>query len=114
MPLGPAQRKSGWLVWCELPAFSLSRTRYAALMSRLAVLLALMVLTACGKADNASDPGGASIDEARALDEAAEMIEVQRLPLEANPPVGQSGPAVPLATPPGQADKASKPDKTRS
>ena len=83
-------------------------------MSRLAALLALMALTACGKADHEAGPNGVSIGEARALDEAADMIEAQRPPPEAIPAAGQSGSAVPLATPPGQADKASKPDKTRS
>jgi hypothetical protein len=68
-------------------------------MSKLAPLFALLVLTACGKADNEPGPGGVTMGEARALDEAAEMIEAQRLPPEAIPPVGQSGPvAAPTAS----------------
>lgn len=41
---------------------------------------ALFLLTACGSADNEPGPGGVSVGEARALDEAAEMVEAKRLP----------------------------------
>ena len=37
--------------------------------------IALLTLAACGKSDNAPGPGGVTVGEARALDEAAEMIE---------------------------------------
>jgi hypothetical protein len=37
-------------------------------------------LTACGKAENEPGPGGVTVGEAKALDEAAEMIEAERLP----------------------------------
>lgn len=43
----------------------------------------LLALAACGAADNDPGPGGVTIGEARALDEAAEMIEARRLPPEA-------------------------------
>ena len=43
-------------------------------------LLLLPMLAACGKSDNAPGPGGVTIGEARALDEAAEMIEKRQLP----------------------------------
>ena len=62
-------------------------------MSRSVVLAAILLLTGCGKADNEPGPGGVTVGEARALDEAAEMIEAERLPPEAIPPGGQSGPA---------------------
>jgi hypothetical protein len=52
-------------------------------MRSLGVLPALLLLTACGKADNDPGPGGVTVGEARALDEAAEMIEQRRLPAEA-------------------------------
>ena len=39
-------------------------------------------LCACGS-DNDPGPGGVSVGEARALDEAAEMLDQQRLPAEA-------------------------------
>ena len=47
------------------------------------VLLATVSLVACGKSDNAPGPGGVTIGETRALDEAAEMIEKRQLPAEA-------------------------------
>jgi hypothetical protein len=46
-------------------------------------LLALLALAGCGKSDNAPGPGGVTVGEARALDEAAEMIEKRQLPAEA-------------------------------
>ena len=49
-------------------------------MRTLPVLLALSLLAACGQGDNAPGPGGVTVGEARALDEAAEMIEQRRLP----------------------------------
>ena len=39
-----------------------------------------LMLAGCGSADNDPGPGGVSVGEARALDEAAEMIEARRLP----------------------------------
>ena len=45
--------------------------------------LAALALTGCGKADNDAGPGGVSVGEAKALDEAAQMLEAQRLPAEA-------------------------------
>ncbi|TIX49285.1 hypothetical protein E5222_14480 [Alteraurantiacibacter aquimixticola] len=49
----------------------------------LAPAFACALLAACGPADNAPGPGGVSVGEARALDEAAEMLDSQRLPEEA-------------------------------
>jgi hypothetical protein len=40
-------------------------------------------LAACHKADNAPGPGGVTNGEARALDEAAEMVEQRRMPAAA-------------------------------
>lgn len=45
--------------------------------------IALLALAACGKSDNDPGPGGVSVGEARALDEAAEMIEQRRPPADA-------------------------------
>lgn len=60
---------------------------YDAAMRR-TCLLALLALAGCGKSDNAPGPGGVTVGEARALDEAAEMIEKRQLPKEAlRPPV---------------------------
>ncbi len=44
------------------------------------MLLATGALTACGASDNEPGPGGVTVGEARALDEAAAMIEAKRLP----------------------------------
>jgi len=49
-------------------------------MRALAVLLLPVALAACGKPDNAPGPGGVSVGEARALDEAAAMIADQPPP----------------------------------
>lgn len=45
--------------------------------------LALMpVLAACGPSDNDPGPGGVTVGEARALDEAAAMIDERQTPAE--------------------------------
>lgn len=46
-------------------------------------MLALLALSACGEPDNKPGPGGVTAGEAKALDEAAEMIETRRMPPEA-------------------------------
>lgn len=54
------------------------------------MILALVpgvALGGCEKADNAPGPGGVSMGEARALDEAAQMIDARR------PPPGLSQPS---------------------
>ena len=53
-------------------------------MSRTALLLALLC-AACSRPDNAAGAGGVSAGEARALDDAAEMVESQQLPAAALP-----------------------------
>lgn len=60
-------------------------------MRALPILIALFCLSACGKQDNAPGPGGVSVGEAKALDEAAEMLEGQRVPV--TPPPTQAAPA---------------------
>ncbi len=59
--------------------------------------LALLSLSACGKADNEPGPGGVTAGEAKALDEAAQMIEDDRLPPEALPTL--SPPPAPATKP---------------
>ena len=49
-------------------------------MRTICALLALTTLAACGKPDNAPGPGGVTVGEAKALDEAAEMVEKRRMP----------------------------------
>lgn len=69
-------------------------------MTRSPVLIALALLAACGKADNEPGPGGVTVGEARALDEAAAMVEQQRLPPEAIP-APRATPAQTKPKPPG-------------
>lgn len=46
----------------------------------LSALWLALLLAACGAGDNDPGPGGVTVGEARALDEAAEMLDAQRLP----------------------------------
>lgn len=50
---------------------------------------ALMLVAGCGARDNDPGPGGVTVGEARALDEAAEMLEARR----GQPPVAVPSPA---------------------
>jgi hypothetical protein len=70
-------------------------------MRTICALIALLSLAACGKADNDPGPGGVTVGEARALDEAAEMIEQRRLPAEAlrSPAASQAPNATASAAP---------------
>jgi hypothetical protein len=72
----------------RLSAFTLASRCYGGDMKRILigpVTLAILLLTACGPADNEPGPGGVTVGEARALDEAAEMIEAKRLPQVSDP-----------------------------
>ena len=46
-------------------------------VSRTPVLLLMAALASCGPADNEPGPGGVSVEDARALDEAAEELDGQ-------------------------------------
>lgn len=52
----------------------------------LPALLAVLLLAGCGPNDTDPGPGGVTVGEARALDQAAEMLDEQRFPDEALPP----------------------------
>ena len=52
----------------------------------LAALAPLLALAACSKPDTAPGPGGVTMGEARALDEAAAMLDERRPPAEALQP----------------------------
>lgn len=65
-------------------------------MRKSCLLPALFVLAACGEADN-REAGGVSPAEAEALDQAAEMLEAERLPAEAIPPAPPPPPAAPAS-----------------
>ncbi len=53
-------------------------------------LLGACLLMGCGPADNDPGPGGVTVGEARALDEAAEMLEAERPGAEPFVPAGNS------------------------
>ena len=59
------------------------------------VLASALLLAACGPSDTDPGPGGVTVGEARALDEAAEMLEQRRLPDEALEAGGETAPAPP-------------------
>jgi hypothetical protein len=70
-------------------------------MMRFTSLIALCLLAACGS-DDPGAAGNVTPDEARALDEAAEMIETRRVPTEAQQPTASDfapPSASPAATP---------------
>jgi len=64
-------------------------------------VLLVVLLAGCGPGDTDPGPGGVTVGEARALDEAAEMLDEQRLPQEALPPAepGETATPEPEATP---------------
>ena len=68
------------------------------MVRRLAVVAGAVLLTACGGGGTASGPGGVTVDEAEALDQAAEMLDSQRLPEGALDEPGATGPS-PAASP---------------
>lgn len=53
-----------------------------------ALFAPMLLLAACDAAGGGGGPGAVSEGEARALDEAAEMLEERRLPEGAIPPTG--------------------------
>jgi len=52
-------------------------------MRKIAPLAALLALAGCGSNDTDPGPGGVTVAEAKALDEAAEMIDSRKPPSEA-------------------------------
>ncbi len=58
-------------------------------------LSTILVLAACGSSDEAAGPGDVSVSEAKALDEAAEMIEARKPPPPAANPSAPLPPEVP-------------------
>lgn len=63
----------------------------------LATAAALMLVAGCSRTDNEPGPGGVTVSEARALDDAAEMLESR-----------DTAPALAADTP---ADESAKADK---
>jgi|GEM_PF-746683 len=75
-------------------------------MRRTLIISAALLLTACGDNDTAPGPGGVTIAESRALDEAAEMIEARRLPEGALEPAAPGTLAAPQPPAPPPASGA--------
>lgn len=80
-PYNPRQRRADREN--EPSAFPFRPPRYGDDMKRIAAFTLVLLLAACGASDNDPGPGGVTVGEARALDEAAEMLEARRLPPEA-------------------------------
>ena len=57
----------------------LHQPRSARLIAPAGALAALLLIAACGENDNDPGPGGVTVGEARALDDAAEMIKQRQL-----------------------------------
>jgi hypothetical protein len=68
-----------------------------------------VILAACGPAGNDPGPGGVTVDEAKALDEAAEMLEQRRLPEDALSKGAVEGAAANAETPAASPDPAPTP-----
>jgi hypothetical protein len=64
-------------------------------------LLAVLALAGCGNSNDTGGPGDVSVSEAKALDEAAEMIEARKPPA---PVADPSAPLPPHIPPPGKAN----------
>ena len=63
------------------------------------VAAAALLLAGCGSGDDDPGPGGVTVGEARALDEAAEMLDQQRLHLQAVRDAAASERPAPSAAP---------------
>lgn len=61
-------------------------------MKNISIILILAGLVACGPAQNDPGPGGVTVGEAKALDEAAKMLDERNVPpdLTENPTSGQT------------------------
>ncbi len=65
---------------------------------------AILALAACGRNDDRAGPGDVTVSEAKALDEAAEMIEARKPP----PPVVTPSAPLPPALPESVSTEASR------
>ena len=72
---------------------------------RLIPIFSLLLLAACSRGDEGRTAGGVSQAEADALDDAAEMLDGQRLPADAIP---AAQPGAQPGTPPAPAKPAPK------
>jgi hypothetical protein len=68
--------------------------RYDGAMRSLCALIALGLLAACAKSDNDPGPGGVTVGEAKALDQAADTLDKRRMPAAAlRPPASAAAQA---------------------
>lgn len=58
-------------------------------LSRPLAILGIALVAACGPSGNDPGPGAVTVDEARALDDAAEMLEERRIPADVLAEEGQ-------------------------
>ncbi len=63
-----------------------------------------LTLAACGPGENEPGPGGVTVGEAKALDEAAAMLDAQRSPVEGTATVPAPLPPTPEKTAPTPAN----------
>ena len=73
------------------------------------ILLLILLSAACSRPDNASGAGGVSAGEARALDDAAQMLDSQQLPAAAIPQPRKTRETLPNAAPQNPAKVPAKP-----
>lgn len=73
----------------------------------------MLALAGCGPSDDDPGPGGVTVGEARALDEAAAMLDAQRLPDEALRGLGDDSGERAAARQPDAAEPAAEPAPTR-
>jgi hypothetical protein len=76
---------------------------------RHALMSCIALLAACGQGENEPGPGAVTVGEARALDEAAEMLEERRL----SPDELRNVPAVDTATSDTRAGEGAQGDAAR-
>jgi outer membrane biosynthesis protein TonB len=94
MPALARRNRASW----SCPTFPFRGIGYDSAMKRVcwSALALLALLSACAKPDNAAGPGGVTVGEAKALDEAAEMLDSRRIP--APPPPAPQPQAAPAAS----------------
>lgn len=69
------------------------------MLRRAALASVLLTLAACSQPDNATGAGGVTAGEARALEEAAAMVDSQQIPPEAMPSPREPAQAKPAEVP---------------
>lgn len=68
------------------------------------IVIAVLALAGCEKADNAPGPGGVTVGEAKALDEAAQMLDARQPPAELAQPSDVQWPSDQASETPSPSD----------